>query len=156
MPPRSQEVKPAGFWSLNADMLALVETFVEPTALPALALADQRCRDAARPRLQALATLRLVPFHLRGEQILSMVYDLFNRRFGAAGAQTLATIVAPILGGQLWKATVEIHLAWLCFVVLGGTEVLVSFLTFVQTPLPAVREEEEVAVTAASVSGPLE
>ena len=70
--------------------------------------------------------------------------------------ETLATIVAPILGGQLWKATVEIHLAWLCFVVLGGTEGLVSFLTFVQTPLPAVREEEVVAVTAASVSGPLE
>ena len=52
MAPRSQEVTPfAGFWSLNADMLALVETFVEPKALWALARTDQRCRDAARPRL---------------------------------------------------------------------------------------------------------
>ena len=56
---RSQRTPPAGFWSLNADMLALVETFVEPKALWALALADQRCRDAVCPRLQALAALRL-------------------------------------------------------------------------------------------------
>ena len=44
MPPRAQEVTPAGFWSLNADMLALVLDFiVEPALLPAVALADQRC-----------------------------------------------------------------------------------------------------------------
>ena len=58
MAPRSQEVTPAGFWSLNADMLALVETFVEPQALWALARADQRCRDAARQACRGRLAMR--------------------------------------------------------------------------------------------------
>ena len=94
MPPRAQEVTPAGFWSLNADLLALVETFVEPAALPALALAEQRCRAAARPRLQGLAALHLAPFGMSGEEILGTVYDLYDMALGAAGAQALAAIIA--------------------------------------------------------------
>ena len=98
MAPRSQEVTPAGFWSLNADLLALVETFVEPAALPALALAEQRCRAAARPRLQGLAALRLPPFGLSGKQILGTEYDIYCKGLGAAGAQALAAIIA---GGHM-------------------------------------------------------
>ena len=79
MAPRSQEVTPAGFWSLNADMLGLVETFVEPKALWALALADQRCRDVVRPRLQELATL-LVTHNTLDEQLYAYATALFEGR----------------------------------------------------------------------------
>lgn len=88
------EITPAGWWSLNADMLGLVETFVEPKNLWALALAEQRCRDAAQPRLQGLATLRHEPFNMLGSEILDTKYNLTNQGLGAAGAQTLAAIIA--------------------------------------------------------------
>jgi hypothetical protein len=106
MDPTIVAAPPAGFWSLEADLLALVVAVADPVGLPALMLAEQRCRDAARPRLQALAAspLRRPPFYMHSTMILSTEYNLAyvdvgdDDDLGDAEVQTLA---AAFAGGHM-------------------------------------------------------
>ena len=72
-----------GLEPFGATFCARAENGTDPVGLPALVLAERRCRDAARPRLQALAAspLRRRPFDIlqrhasvaRGERDAALV-----------------------------------------------------------------------------------